>query len=256
MFEIIAGLESLQAGLEVQSPEQQARKREFLESRIARRWNFNKNSPSSAKTQLAKYEAAFAKIKKRIEGKTFSKEALDELKLHTRAIDAKMLEAGLKEITGLAAAFEKIVVLPPSTEQGNLPHFKAAMVKAIKDSAPAYGYSGYKVYAGFMVNKAQVKTGASAKSLGYDEGFIGEVETALASAEKLIKDMTSQIDLIHKLGAAIVEAMMGPKMSEYLHARRGFELVCTMFTSILTQAWQQYMSMALSVADKIATCYK
>ena len=256
MFEIIAGIESLQVGLEARSPEQEQKRRAFLQSRIDRRWNFNKNSPSNAQGQLTKYKATFAKIKKRTEGKTFDKDALASLKLNTRAIAAKSLEAGLKDITGLAAAFAKIAEMPPSTEQGNLPHFKAAMVKAIKDAAPSYGYSGYKVYAGFMVNKSLVQTGASAKSLGYDDDFIAVVETSLDAAETLIKEMIGHIELIRRLGTAIVDAMMGPKAADYLHARRGFELVCTMFTSILTQAWEQYMVMALSVADKIATCYK
>ena len=256
MFNTMAGMEVLQPALEARSPEQEKKRREFIESRLQRRWNFNKNSPQVARNQLEKYKTTFTKINKRIEGKTLNKEKLAELTISTRAVKASLLEAGLEEIGKLADVFAHIASLPPSDEQGNLPHFKAEMIKALKQKAPSYSYSGYKVYAGFMVDRGLMKSGTKASELGYDVDFIKKTGTALNTADHLILSMVEHENLIHKLGAEIVVVLMGPKANNYLHARRGYELVCTLFTSILTLAWEQQVAMALTIADKIAGCYE
>lgn len=255
MFEALISLENLKVSTETLSPEQITKKREFLESRILRRWNFNKNSPSKASLQLQALQSSFNKIQKRIVHKKINKNALMSNKIDIKMVNSTVMLAGLRQISELAKVFEEICSKPPSDEQTNLIKFKMAMVRSLKAHAPAYSYKGYRVCANFMIDKHLIKTKLSLTNLGYDESFFSVVEKALEDTQKLIDTMKDHEELIHKLGVEIVDVLMGPKAADYIHARRGYELVNTVFTSILTLAWPQYLTMAISISGKISNCY-
>jgi hypothetical protein len=240
---------------EAQSPEQQARKKEFLVSRIERRWNFNKNAPNKAKAVLGRYEKNFDKIKKRIEGKKFNKEAFEEHRSGIRAVEASLMIQGLEQISALAAVFHDVVDRGPSDESANLPKFKGDIASSLKKHTSAYSLRTFQVYSRFTVERGLVKKG-SLKELGYDESFIPKVAKALTEVESLIKAMEGHEGLVHKLGEEIVNVLMGPKAAEYNYSRRQFEITCTVFSSILNNAWSQYVQMALTIAGKIASCYE
>lgn len=255
MFEFLTLNEDLNSALEARTPEQQARKKEFLESRIERRWNFNKNSASRSKSQLESIKKSFETILKKIENKTFDRSKFDVLPGTIQMVDSKLMLEGLSQIKDLSVVFEEIASKPPSDERTNLVNFKQDEIKSLNKHAPAYAFSQYKVYADFMVNRSLIQKNMPISKLGYKESFIEDLQNAINETSEFIKIMEKHEDLIHKLGSEIVEVLMGPKQADYIHARRGYELVCTLWTSILTLAPFQYLSMALSIASKVANCY-
>lgn len=252
MFNSLVSNEALHTAMEVRSEEAEKKYREFLESRIQRRWNFNKGSVNKALEQLDGFEKRFSSIKQKLKNKKWDTNKAKEITLKMDLSPAEHLIKGLTQFPGLVKTFEEIASLPPSKESGNLLHFKTDMVKSLTKNASAYTFASYKVYAS---KTKSTTTNTTVNKLGYTDKFIDTIEEALVSSKKMITDMKQHESLIKKLGDNIVEAMLGPDGKEYIHARRGFELVCTLFTSILTNAWSQFMNQALAVMNKLTEVY-
>ena len=259
MFNQLATLPSAHfAALEelTDSEEREKKKREFIISRLERRWNFNKGSLGKARTLKQQFESNILKIKKHIGSGRFDERKFSSLVERKQFISAKLMADGLSQIPKLSLVFSDIASHPPSMEKGNLPLFKALMASSLKRHAPAYTYSSYQIYARFMAYKALFKKNGNLKDAGYTEGFIKQVESSIESIDILIKQMEGHEELIHKLSGEIADALLGPKGKEYQHARRQFELVCTQWTSILTLAPWQYLNLAISTTNTISECYR
>lgn len=258
MFKSLCSNPNLQYSLEdlevVQ--EKDAKKKEFLESRLQRRWNYNKSSPDIALKQLSRFKTEFEKIEKSIQDKTFNVDKFNELISQTNIIPASLMKAGLTQIPDLAKIFSDIASLPPLEDKSfQFNKFRNDMTNIIKKHTNAYDQRSYKIEALFMTDKSQLKTRIAPKELGYDKSFMTLVKLALDDVQELITTMKQKEDLLHKLSASIVDVLMGPKANDYLHARRQFQITCTIYNSCLTIAWQAYMSLALLLAKKMTTCY-
>lgn len=245
------------AATESTDADRAARMRVFLASRIERRWAFNKTAPTIARASLERPRASVVRLRKaagthpRFDEATFAR-----FSDHKRVVDAKLIRAGLYEIPALGDVFKEIASLPPSTESANLPRFKAHLRTSLKSRAPAYDLSSYRVCARFMVDRALSRQGERLASAGYDAGFLAAVETGVAAMERLITTMEDQAGQIHKLGGDIVDALMGDDAANYRHARRQYELVCTLYSSILTNGPMQYLTQAASTLSSMAPFYR
>ena len=254
MFHYLNNVINYLPSVESLDQEKIAKRHEFLVSRLERRWNYNKNSPSKARTSIKQIESKLSTIKKRMNDK-FDTKKFSSLIEHKQFIDFKLMSDGLEQIPNLSKVFSILVSQPPSQESGNLPGFKKLMVDSVKKHTPAYAYNSYQIYALFMVEKSLIKKNGSLEKAGYNESFFDHVEKAIVSTEKLIKDMESYEPLVHKLAEDIVTALMGKDAVKYQHARRQFELVNTQWTSILTLAPFQYLNMAVSTTNTISQCF-
>ena len=243
--------------MEAAASDKTEQKRAFLVSRLERRWAFNKNAPDEARAALRRLQTTFDRHRKTVgRHPKFDEKAFSSMIESKQFIEAKLMNAGLSEIESLSKVFADIAAQPPSTETANLPKFKAVMQSALQKHTSAYAYASYQVYAAFMVNKSLVKTHGRLSDAGYTGTFIDTVETALNSMDHLITSMEHNEPLIHKLGDAIVTALMGKNASDYRHARRQYELLCTVYNSILTKGPLQYMTLSMSTLTSMVSFYR
>ena len=252
MFHTLA---SLSPALESAETDRAAQKHAFLVSRLERRWNYNKDAPSKARTLVKRLQVSISAIKKSTRNRRFDEKKFSSLIERKQYIDAKLMLAGLSEIPKLAAVFQEIASQPPSQESGNLPKFKTLMKNSLKKHTPAYSYASYQVYAAFMGEKTMLKKNGSLSATGYTEDFINTVEKTLQSMDVFIQGMEDHVELMDKLASNIVDVLMGKEAVKYQHARRQYELVCSSYRSMLITAPFQYLNLAISTANTIARCY-